>query len=69
MVDKNFTVCPICKGEGALKNPKIKVGEVELKENATILLRKHGFSYREIMRLVGYKSPRSVQNILKKNLL
>lgn len=67
MVDKNFTVCPICKGEGALKSPKIKVGEVEMKENATILLRKHGFSYREIMRLVGYKSVGSIQKILKKH--
>lgn len=66
MIKKECIKCPICEGAGTLKKPKLNVSEIELKENATIILKKAGFSYREIMRLVGYKSPRSIQNILKK---
>lgn len=56
--------CPVCKGKGRIKSPQRKMGETEIKERAVIILRKAGFSFREIMTFVGYKSPHSISKIL-----
>ena len=52
--------CPICKGTGEIHNPKFKPDETEAKRIMARALREHGYSMREIMKLVGWKSPRSV---------
>lgn len=59
-------VCPICKGKGEIKQPQRIMGKAEIKERAVKILRKAGFSYREIMVFTDYKSPRSIGEILKK---
>ena len=58
--------CPICKGKGELAEPHSKwVGKVADKKVMARLLRKEGYSIRQIMRFLGYKSPESVQSLLK----
>ncbi len=57
--------CPVCKGKGFLVKPK-KQSDIKLKIQAASILRKNKYSIREIMALLGYKSPRSVQYILNR---
>jgi hypothetical protein len=60
--------CPICKGTGELKEPHARwVGKVADKKVMAILLRKEGYSIRQIMKFLEYKSPESVQSLLKTN--
>lgn len=56
--------CPICKGKGEIPRP---ARERRLVDNRVMarLLSDAGYSVREIMRFLGYKSPRSVQVLLK----
>lgn len=55
-------ICPICKGSGKLANPKhIKI---DMKKVCKIL-KKEGYSIRQIMLILKYKSPNSVQVLLK----
>lgn len=56
-------ICPICKGRGEITPPRRK-GTPDNRVMAG-LLRKEGYSIREIMRFLNYKSPRSVQELLK----
>ncbi len=55
--------CPICKGKGELEKPKHQ--EVNNKIMANLLY-KEGYSMRQIMRFLDYKSPDSVLKLLKK---
>lgn len=55
--------CPVCKGKGKLPKPRRKEGD--RKKTAVRVLVDAGFSYREIMLLMGYKSPGSVQRALE----
>jgi hypothetical protein len=55
--------CPVCNGFGKIKDPS-EWGRTRRKK-AVIVLRTAGFGIREIQRLVGYVSPRSVSLILK----
>lgn len=59
--------CPVCKGKGFIIKPK-KQPDRQLKIQAASILRKNNYSIREIMSLLGYKSPRSVQYILNVQL-
>lgn len=53
--------CPICKGTGKIKLPYTQTtDDVILKKMMAKVLRKEGFSVRQIMKFLGYKSPRSV---------
>jgi hypothetical protein len=54
--------CPLCKGQGNLPKPKGKHGR-RIIDNTIMakLLRKEGYSLREIGAFLGYKSPRSVE--------
>ena len=61
----NKVRCPVCKGEGRIAEPKTKYDEIAAKAKAAVLLREAGFSIREIMRLLDYKSPLSIQMHLK----
>jgi hypothetical protein len=40
--------------------------EIEQKDEAVIRLRTHGYSIREIMRFMNYKSPKAIQNVFNK---
>lgn len=59
--------CPICHGKGELDGPKnIPKDLLKKKEDWAKLLRGEGYSIREIMQIMNYKSPLSVQMLLKK---
>lgn len=57
--------CICCKGTGKIDKPK-KQSDLQIKINAAKTLRKAGYSIREIMNLLGYKSPQAIQYILEK---
>ncbi len=56
--------CPLCKGSGQLEKPK-HLNDIEEKHAAVLLLHDNKFSVRQIMRIVGYKSPNTVQVVIK----
>lgn len=56
--------CPICHGTGNIKRPHGMQKDMELKRNHAKSLRDSGYSIREICVLMGYKSPRSIQDLL-----
>lgn len=61
--------CPICNGSGKIEDPRseaLKKMSINLKKKAVIILHKEGFGLRQIQRLIGYKSPRSVAVIINK---
>lgn len=60
--------CVLCKGKGTIEKRKYSPGDQELKERAIELLHKHGYGIRQIQRMLGYKSPRSIQQIVEKML-
>ena len=59
-------ICPTCRGKGKIKAPHNKQKLMDEKEKLAIGLRRMGFSIREIMTIMGYKSPRSVSMLLEK---
>lgn len=66
MKTKHKINCPVCKGLGKIQEPQFRKDILKQKEKATKILRKSGFSFREIMRIMSYKSPGSVRNWLNK---
>lgn len=59
--------CPICKGKGEIKSNKLsRMSFIERRREMAKILRKNGFSVREIARMVGYGSTRSVIMATKK---
>lgn len=58
--------CPTCKGSGKITDPQNPKIDLALREKTVKSLRKKGFSFHEIMLIVGYKSPRSITKILNK---
>lgn len=66
-MSKKSIKCPICKGSGKLPETydhrKLRVLDKKIMAK---LLRKEGYSIREIMRFLEYKSTRSVSDLLKK---
>lgn len=64
--DKNIK-CPICDGTGNIKAPKNST-EARKRRQSEVAnkLRSEGYTIREIMALLGYKSTTSVQLLLKK---
>lgn len=58
--------CPICKGTGKYDLPKkMQVDSAEIKKRLAVELRAKGYSIRQIMTALGYKSPISIQLMLK----
>ena len=55
--------CPVCKGVGKLSYPESKIKKE--RKDAVVTLYDNGYGIREIMRLLQYKSPRSVSFILE----
>ena len=61
-------VCPICNGEGKIEAPyKTKMDIIEMKRKCAVLLQKEGYSYRQIMNFLKYKSPRSVSHLFEQS--
>ena len=54
--------CPVCKGKGSLEEPeKHKINKSVTNRVMARLLKKDGYSVRQIMRFMNYKSPNSIQ--------
>lgn len=58
--DDKYIICPVCEGKGQIK----KEWKLEVKIKKIKQLKELGFSIREIMRALNYKSPASVQHHL-----
>lgn len=58
--------CPMCQGCGTIKNPHLQQKNMKEKELTAKLMRRQGYSIREIMRAMKYKSPRCVAQLLNK---
>jgi len=57
--------CPICNGSGVLDRPKHgAIDDAAAKRAMARALHEHGYSFRQVMRLVGWKSTRSVSQAL-----
>lgn len=59
----NKQECPLCDGEGEV--PYWKMIKLKPKEKIAKALKSDGYSVREIQKLLGYKSSRSVQSLLE----
>lgn len=67
MAEIKVEKCPVCRGKGEI--PKAKnSSDARKRRQSTIAnkLRGEGYTIREIMALMGYKSTTSVQLLLKK---
>ena len=58
--------CPMCIGSGKIHAPEFKQKLLPQKVSTAKRMRAKGYSIREIMRAMKYKSPRSVTNLLEK---
>lgn len=58
--------CPTCNGKGIIKDPCSPKYDLKLREETVKKLRKKGYTFHEIMLIVGYKSPQSISKILDK---
>lgn len=59
---QHFDVCPICNGTGEYEQPhKMSIDMAEVKGRIARELHGKGYSIRQIMKALGYKSPRSIQ--------
>jgi len=56
--------CPLCNGSGITEPQQKRTAEE--KRKLAVKMRGLGFSFREIMNALGYKSPNSVSKALKK---
>lgn len=63
---KQYIKCPMCKGNGSIKEPDSPMAELRMREKVVKDLRAKGYKFREIMLITGYKSPRSISKILEK---
>lgn len=64
-INNNMIECPMCKGEGEL--PTHKALTKKDKVAMAKLLKKQGYSIRQTMKIMGYKSSRSVWRLLPNN--
>jgi hypothetical protein len=64
---KDSIQCPVCKGSGELIAPHTRHKTIDNTIMAK-LLRDAGYSYRDIMKFLGYKSPRSVALCLQRKV-
>lgn len=58
--------CPMCGGKGKVNPPHLKQKILSEKALAAKKLQSQGYSIREIMKALKYKSPRSVVMLLNK---
>lgn len=58
--------CICCNGTGTMDEPNHKeVDMIEVKKEMAVKLHSKGYSYRQIMKALGYKSVRSISYLLK----
>lgn len=63
--------CPVCGGSGKWEAPahllpeQLVVDKMEIKRTIAQTLQSKGYSIRQIMKALDYKSPRSVQILLQ----
>lgn len=62
----NKVKCPMCLGSGHIYTPEFKQKLMPQKVSTAKRMREQGYSIREIMRAMKYKSTRSVTNLLEK---
>ena len=60
------TKCPMCNGCGEIKQPHFQQKIMKEKSLMAQRMREQGYSIREIMKTMGYKSPKSVMDLLKR---
>jgi hypothetical protein len=58
--------CPLCSGSGEITPPKESGKNMQAKVDLAVMLTGMGYSRREVMALMGYKSPRMIQYLLKR---
>ena len=56
--------CPMCNGCGELEQPLFRQKLMQEKKQTALRMREQGYSIREIMTAMGYKSPRSFYQII-----
>lgn len=67
MPKQQIEKCPVCKGRGSLpKAGKTIESRQRRRSDIANKLRGEGYTIREIMSLMGYKSPNSVAILLEK---
>lgn len=67
MTYKQIIKCPICRGTGKIEFGKLQSKKKEwvmVKKDMCKTLVKDGFSYRQVAKLLGFKSPASVVFII-----
>ena len=58
-------ICPLCSGHGKTPDIQDKKEILRIRKLLAKELRKQGYSIRKIQHTIGYKSPKSIQDILK----
>lgn len=58
--------CPICKGTGKIEEPINYEEKAKLNAKIAKDLIKAGYSFRQAMRIMGYKSPSTIQHFVNK---
>jgi SOS-response transcriptional repressor LexA len=64
-MEENKIKCPMCEGCGEIDKPHFKQKKMDFKTATAKRMKKQGFSIREIMVAMNYKSPRSVDKLIK----
>lgn len=58
--------CPMCEGCGEINAPLFRQKLMKEKEATAKRMRSEGYSIREIMKAMGYKSTRSIDKLLNR---
>lgn len=67
LMKTNNIICPLCDGTGELPCPNDKlISKREANKGRIVLLINEGYSYREIMKIMGWKSTSVVSYYLNK---
>jgi hypothetical protein len=71
LLNNKICVCPICNGSGKIDTSELQTKKqqwVETKRKMCVDLVRMNYTYRQIAKLVGYKSTRSVAIAIKEAL-
>jgi len=65
MEDKKMCKCPTCGGIGQIEFIPTHISHAETHRPLAKKLRKKGYTIRQIAKMLGYKHPGSISNLLK----
>jgi hypothetical protein len=65
MEDKKMCKCPTCGGVGQVEYIPKPVFKSDTNRPLAKKLRKKGYTVRQIAKMLGYKNPGSISNLLK----